>query len=171
MDTTARKQLQELALERLAATADDEEQWSFLFRTEGAVTLMYCGWSVAEDLDFDGEVDGLSLPWTSERLGLIRHGKADPNEEELRQWRQAMCRQMAAGTDWSSLASIVPLMIDQKTAGYALFVEDAEDPDFPPVLGGVFDSPDDAQAALAVEGAIYGAPDEGLPGKIGYGST
>jgi hypothetical protein len=173
LDATTRKQLENFALERLAATADDVEQWSFLFRTEGAVSLIYCPWSATEDMDFDGDVDGLVLPWTPERLDLIKRGEADPDEEELRQWRQAMCRQMADGTDWCRGAWIVPLVVDQNTAGYALFVESDEDPDGSPVLSGVFDAIEDAEAAVAVEGAIYGAPDptSELAGKSGDGSS
>jgi hypothetical protein len=86
-------------LERLHATADDDEQWSFLFRTDRAVNFLYCPWSVTEDWEFDGETQGLSLPWSPERLQLIRDGDADPNEEELRQWRRAMCRKLAPGSD------------------------------------------------------------------------
>src|SRR5262249_5435589 len=149
----------------------EEEEWSFLFRTEGAVSLIYYPWSEVEDLEFDGGVDGLNLPWTPERLDLIKRGKAEPDEEELRQWREATCRQLATGTEWSSVAWIVPLVIDQKTARYALFLVESPDPDDPPVLAGVFDSADDAQAALAVEGAIYGAPDQEPPGMGGADST
>jgi hypothetical protein len=37
MKSADRKKLEKLALERLDATANDEERWSFLFRTDGAV--------------------------------------------------------------------------------------------------------------------------------------
>jgi hypothetical protein len=171
LDAAVRKQLENLALEGLAASADDEEEWSFLFRTQGAVSLIYYPWSEVEDLEFDGGVDGLDLPWTPERLDLIKRGKAAPDEEELRQWREATCRQLAAGTEWSCVAWIVPLVIDQKTAGYALFLVESHDPDDPPELAGIFDTPDNAQAALAVAGAIYGASDQELPGKGGADST
>jgi len=76
----------------------------------------------------------------------------------LRQWRRALCRKLADGSDWSTVAWVVPLVIDQKLAGYALFLC-GTDPDKAPALGGVFDSLDDAEAALAVEGAIDGPPE------------
>jgi hypothetical protein len=157
VDATDRKKLEELASERLLASADDEEQWSFVFGTEGAVDLLYCPWSVTEDEDFNGETDGLDLPWTPERLDLITRGEAEPTEEELRQWRRALCRKLADGSDWCWVAWIVPLWIDGKIAGHALFSASAAgDPDEAPLLGGVFESFDEAKAALSVEGAIDG---------------
>jgi hypothetical protein len=53
---------------------------------------------------------------------MIRRGDADPNEEELRQWRRAMCSKLAQGSDWCWIAWIVPLWLDKAIAGYALFV-------------------------------------------------
>ena len=79
----------------------------------------------------------------------------DPNEEELRQWRKAKCRQLAGGSDWCWIAWIVPVRIKKTIAGYALFVSPAYgDPDDPPILKGIFDSLDDAQALLRAEGAV-----------------
>ena len=158
MDAADRKKLEQVALDRLLATAHDEEQWSFAFRTEGAVYLPYCPWSVTEDWEFDGGTDGLDLPWAPERLDLITRGEADPTEEELGQWREALCRQLADGSDYCSVAWIVPLWIEKKIAGHALFTVTADgDPDEAPTLEGVFESVDQAKAALAVAGAIHAA--------------
>ena len=158
MDSADRTKLEKLALERLAATAHDEEQWSFLFRTEGAVDFLYCPWSVTEDWEFDGEIEGLGLPWSAGRLELIKRGEAEPNEEELKQWRQAMCRKLADGSDWCWIAWIVPVTIDKKIGGYALFLCDSGgNPDDAPVLEGVFDSFEEARSALTVQGAVAGA--------------
>jgi hypothetical protein len=124
----------------------------------GAVCLLYCPWSVTEDWEFDGETEGLGLPWNPERLELIRRGEADPNEEELQQWRQAQCRKLAPGSDWCWIAWITPITINRKIAGYAVFVcSSAGDPDEAPILEGVFDSPEEAKAALTAEGAVAGA--------------
>ena len=112
-----------------------------------------CPYSAIENWDFDGELEGLILPWTPERLNLIKEGKADPNEEELGQWRRAMCRQLAAGSDWCRPAWIVPLTVKRKVAAYALFLCNADE-DLDPYLEGGFDSFEDAKAALIVEGAI-----------------
>jgi hypothetical protein len=66
--------LEKLALERLYATANDDEQWSFLFRTRWAMDPFYCPWSVTEDCEFDGGVEDLDLPWSSERLEVLKRG-------------------------------------------------------------------------------------------------
>ena len=125
MDLADREKLEKLALERLYATADDDEPWSFVFRTDGALSMNYCPWSETEDWEFDGETEGLGLPWSPERLKLIKRGEADPTEEEL------------------------------QIAGYALFVGASEgDPDEAPILEGVFDSPEEAEAALTEKGAV-----------------
>jgi len=62
MELAVRKKLAELANKRLQATSDDDEQWSFLFRTEGAVGFSYYPWSGTEDLEFDGGTEGVVLP-------------------------------------------------------------------------------------------------------------
>jgi len=35
-----------------------------------------------QDWEFDGEIEDLGLPWSPERLELIKRGEADPTEEE-----------------------------------------------------------------------------------------
>jgi hypothetical protein len=98
MDLADRQKLERIALDRLLASADDEEQWSFVFRTEAAISALYCAWSVAEQWEFDGQIDGLGLQWTPERQKLLKLGEAEPTEEELRQWRKALCRHLADGS-------------------------------------------------------------------------
>jgi len=150
-----RKKLEKLALERLDATANDNEQWSFLFRTDGFVGYLYCPWSETEDWDFDGTIEGLDLPWSAERLNFIKYGKADPTENELRQWRQAKCRSLASGSDSCWIAWIVPLWIDQKIAGYALFVcSSYGDLNEAPFLEGIFASLEEARVFLTKQGAL-----------------
>lgn len=155
LDLAVRKKLEKLALERLYATADAEEPWSFVFRTDGALCMSYCPWSETEDQEFDGEIEGLGLVWSPERLELIKRGEADPTEEELHQWRRAKCRKLAADYHW--FAWLTPLTINEKIAGYALFVGASEgDPYEAPILEGVFDSPEEAEAALVEKGAVGG---------------
>ena len=154
MKSADRKKLEKLALERLDATANDEEPWSFLYREDGAGSLTYCPWSVTEDWEFDGDTENLDLPWSQARTEFIKRG-GDPNEEELRQWREAKCRQLADGSDWCWIAWIVPVRVKQGIAGYALFVSRAYgDPDDCPILKGIFDNLDDAQTLLRAEGAV-----------------
>jgi hypothetical protein len=117
---------------------------------------MCCPWSVTEDWEFDGSVEGLATVWAPERLDLIKRGESDPSEEELRQWRRAQCYKLANGSDWCWIAWIVPLWIDQNIAGYALFLmQAAGDPD-DATLEGVFDSFEGAKAALTAKGPIAG---------------
>lgn len=155
MDSTARGKLEELAWERMNATADDEEQWSFAFRTEGAVDFPYCPWFVTEEWEFHGELDDLELPWSADRRAAIAKGEDQPTEDELNEWRRAMCRKLAPGSDWSWVAWIVPLWIEGQIGGYAAFTFDPNlDPDDPPELNGVFDSLEAAKTALMADGAL-----------------
>jgi hypothetical protein len=155
VDPSRRTELEKLALERLHATAHDEEQWSYAFRTDGAVGFLYCPWFVTEGWEFDGETDELELPWRPERRQLIDRGGAEPDEEELRQWRRAKCRALADNTEYSWIAWAVPVRIEGATAGYALFVSGPDhDPDDAPILDGIFDSLEEVKAALAAEGAV-----------------
>jgi hypothetical protein len=159
MEAARQKELAALALERLQATADDEEQWSFLFRTEGSVACLYCPWSETEDWEFDGNTDDLDLPWSKDRLSLIASGQADPTEEELGQWRRAMCRKILDGAEGAWVAHVVPLWVDKKVAAYALFAGSSDgDPDEPSELKGVFDSLEQAKAALAADGLVADGP-------------
>src|SRR5262245_26713505 len=153
MDQAERSKWGAIALERLTATGGDDDRWSFLFRTEGAQTITYCPWSQTQHMDFDGTIDGLDLPWSDERTGLIESGKAEPTAQELAQWREAMCRALI-DSDESWIAHIVPLWADGTIAAYAFFATDgSSDPDQPPVLKGVFDTLDAAMAAVAADGA------------------
>jgi hypothetical protein len=155
MKTSRRKKLEMIALERLKATADDDERWSFLFRTEGAVCLTHCPWLVTENWEFDGETEGTDLPWSSARLELIKRGETAPNDEELCQWRRAKCRALAADPETAWIAWVVPLRVENTTAGYALFVSGPDNnPDDTPDLKGIFDRLGEAKAALMAEGAV-----------------
>jgi hypothetical protein len=153
MDAKNKQRWGQIAIESLEATADDEEQWSFLFRTPGSIELLYCPWAAADNLDFDGELEGLTLPWSRERLDLIGRGDAEPNDDELAQWRKAMCQHLAAGSDWCRPAWIIPLRSDGTIAAWALFLSGPED-EGEPYLEGIFDNYEEAKATLANEGAI-----------------
>jgi hypothetical protein len=108
-------------LERLNATADDEERWSFAWGSKGAVCFSYCPWSELDDWEFDGTIEGLDLPWSGERVDLIARGEVNPNENELRLWRQAMCRRLALSGE-AFTAWVTPLTMDEKTGCYAIFL-------------------------------------------------
>ncbi|HWK67483.1 MAG TPA: hypothetical protein VNS34_21355 [Rhizobiaceae bacterium] len=149
MDPAEGRRLEALAMQRLQATRLHEEQWSFLFRTEGSLGLVYCPWSVLDDWEFDGDLDDLELPWSDER---IEEGD-DPTEAELAEWRRAKCRQLADDSEWAVPAWIVPVRLNEQVAGYALFLclGDGEDE---PYLEGIHETVAEARSALAEQGAI-----------------
>jgi hypothetical protein len=65
MDPSRRKELEMLALERLNATAGDDEQCLYAWTGEGAFSFSYCPWSQFEHEEFDGWVSDLPLPISS----------------------------------------------------------------------------------------------------------
>src|ERR1700755_289591 len=98
------------------ATADDaNDPWSFLYRTEGSDNVGYCSWDAGDSAMFDRDLEGLDLPWTPERLDLIKRGEAAPTQEEAPQWGEAHCPKMLMNDDEAiESAYIVPLWIDGK---------------------------------------------------------
>jgi hypothetical protein len=152
MDASDRTRLEKLAMERLYATADDVERWSFAWGGAEAVCLSYCPWSELEDWEFDGTTEGLDLPWSNERLGLIKRGEVSLNEEELRQWRQSMCRLLAVRGE-AFTAWIAPVTVDKTLSGYATFLfHYGAAPEDAPTLKGIFATLSEAREALTVDG-------------------
>ena len=156
MDSNEKQRLENLALKRLHATADEEEEHSFLFRTEGALDYAFYPWSRIEHEDFDGDAECVKHIWGSDRLALVESGEADPTEEELLQWCRATALSRAANTDWAWVAWVVPIWECSTISGYALFLCEP-DPDHDPELRGVYKTLAEAQQALALEGAVYGS--------------
>ena len=156
MDPARRKELEKIALEQLAATADNDEQWSYAWGDPGGKSFSFCSWAQYEEEKFDGTVEGLDLPWTEERQQLIETGQADPNEFELRQWRVAKCRE-AAASDEPWLAWITPMRTPSgDVEAFALWIFSARGaPEDPPELWGVFDSIDGAEAKLRASGVVH----------------
>jgi hypothetical protein len=150
MDPVLRRRLERIAWNHVKGSRDHEEQWSFLFRTEGAVSYMFFPLSGLDDWEFDGDLDGLDIPWSAKRIEEIEDG-ADLNDVELEQWRWAKCLALADGTDWTWIAWLVPLKIENQIAGYAAFLCAPEDA---PSLHGVFQTKDEAEQALSKEGAL-----------------
>jgi hypothetical protein len=147
-------ELKQFALEQADATADDDERYSFLFRTPGSLDFTYCSYSVTEDWEFDGAIEGLDLPWDQARIDTFRNSDVELTPEELRQWRRAKCRSLAAGSDWSSFAWVVPLRPAGDVEGYALFLYGGEDPEVPPNLEGVYLTAEAAVSVLRRLGAV-----------------
>jgi hypothetical protein len=142
--------LERFALEQLDATANNDEQHSFLFRTEGAISFSYCAFSFTEDLDFCGDVRGLDLPWEQARIDLVASSDVELTPEELSQWRHAKCRAISRGSDYHEPATawVVPLQPGEIIEGYALFHCESQDPEEAPTLAGVFPTVEAAKDAL-----------------------
>ena len=149
-------ELRRFALDQVEATREDDEQYSFLFRTPGSLSFTICRYRETEDWEFDGNLGGLDLPWAQARIERLRSSDAGLTPDELQQWRRAKCRQLAAGSDWSSPAWIVPLMPTGYVDGYALFLCEGADAESYPVLEGIYQTVDAATAALRLHGAIDG---------------
>jgi hypothetical protein len=64
---------------------------------------------------------GVVLPWTAGRLRAIESGVADPNEVELQQWRDAMCRRVADAGEGDTVW-IVPVTDDLPPEAFAAFM-------------------------------------------------
>jgi hypothetical protein len=152
MDPVLRRKLERIAWNHADGSRDDEERWSFLFRTEGAVSYNFFPLHALDGWEFDGDLDGLDLPWTAERMEEIEAGAA-LDEVELEQWRWAKCRALADGTDWTWVAWLVPLRVENEIAGYAAFLCSPEDND--PSLHGVFETQDEAEQALSGAGGLH----------------
>lgn len=145
MDASRRKELEKFALERVDATADDHDRWSYAWGRNGSVCLSYCMWSEHEE--FDGDTNGLENLWSKDRLGLIDAGDAEPDEDELRQWRDVMCRRTADAGE-GHVVWIVPVTEDRPYEAFAVFLwHSGGASGDPPELYGVF-------AALETEGVI-----------------
>ena len=145
--------LTEFALRRCDETADDDEQYSFIFRTEGAFELNFCGWDVFEDDEFDGDLRDLDLSWSDQRKRELEMGPAEPTVEELDEWRRALAER--AALDCREIAWFTPLSPRGSVVGWALFrcLTDG-DPDIPPSLVGVFPSLEQAKAAASGAGFL-----------------
>jgi hypothetical protein len=82
---------------------------------------------------------------------------ADLTAEELTQWRKAVCHSIAKGaSERTHIAWIVPLWTKNGTEAHALFLCGAASrgPDDEPELEGVYETFDEAKAALANLGPI-----------------
>jgi len=145
-----KRRLHELACRLLEATRDDDEQWSFLFRTPGAIDLLYCPWSSVEDLEFNGNVSELRNLLSADRICEIEVGDDALSDDELALWRLCKCRELAKGSDWSLPAWIVPIWENDGISGWAL----ALDRDLEPYVSDVFESEQAARDALDRLGAV-----------------
>ncbi|RWM17825.1 hypothetical protein [Mesorhizobium sp.] len=148
MDDIQRRRLERIAWNHAASTRNDEERWSFAFKTPGAVGYFFCPFS--EIAEFDGDLDGLNLSWEPERVTEIEDG-GDLTPEEFAEWRRAYCdQQVEAGADSIWPVWIVPIRLEGQIADYATFLSQQEDPS----LGGVYDTIEQAEKVLSEQGAL-----------------
>ena len=84
MDESTKRRLERIAWNHANSSRNHEENWSFLFRKEGATSHDFFPLPGLDDWDFDGDVDGLDLPWTPERdLGIERSQDGNFSEIDL----------------------------------------------------------------------------------------
>ncbi len=152
-----RKKLAEFAREQLLASAHDKDQWSFAWAREGCVGgNSYCPWSLTEEWDFDGDLEGLEVPWSKERIAAIERNEADPNEEELHQWRRATGIERAR-SGHALIVWLAPVEVD-RLSGYAVFLGNAEGaPEDPLMLEGIYDTLEQAKKSVLSKGVIIGS--------------
>jgi hypothetical protein len=112
--------LTEFALKRCDETAADEEQHSFIFRTEGAFDVGFCSWDVFEHEEFDGDLSDLDLSWSDQRKRELETGLADPTPRELDEWRRAQTER--AARDCREIAWFTPLSPSGSVVGWAFFL-------------------------------------------------
>ncbi|MER8570653.1 hypothetical protein NKH19_00640 [Mesorhizobium sp. M1338] len=111
------------------------------FKTAGTVGYFFCPFPEVEA--FDGDLEGLNLAWKPERVTQIDEG-GDLTPVEFAEWRRAYCdQQVEAGADSVWPVWIVPIRLEGQIAGYASFQHDD------PTLGGVYDTIEQAEAALS----------------------
>lgn len=153
--------LERFALEQLEATRNDDEAFSFLFRTEGSFSVLYCDHATVEELDSLDDLEGLDLPWDKARIEALMNSDAEPTPadltpEELRQWRHARCQRIVRGEDYHEpkTAWVVPLRPGEVVEGYALFKTWSEEPDDPGFLEGVFPTAEAAIDALRASAEV-----------------
>ena len=105
--------------------------------------------------EFYSAAYSLGLPWGQRRIEALQDNNLELTPKELHQWRRAKGRSLAAGSEWSSPAWVVPLRPSGDVKGYALFLCEGEDPDAPPYLEGVYSTVDAAIRALRRQGAVH----------------
>jgi hypothetical protein len=153
MDDLTRLRLQKHAADQLERSRHDEEQWSFLFRTPGAIDLLYCPWTVVADWEFDGDLSLIADQLSNDRRQRIEKGVELLNEAELVLLRKRKCEEYANGSDWSQVAWIVPLSEGAEVIAWALVLCPI-DGDIDPFVSDVYESIAAAIKALELEGAL-----------------
>lgn len=161
MDQEARDALMGLAQSLLDETQDDEEPWSFVYRTPGALGGTWYAWERTDDVVAEDWVfDDLVGRWPPDRLEQVRTGEQEPTDEEWHQIREAMCRLLANNAEVGNVFWITPIDSPGGHSGYVLFRDSVnDDPEVPPMVDGVFESQEDALQYLRALGAIGGETD------------
>lgn len=155
-----RKRVQELISARLSEDLPVGEDWAnsprwrFLY---AGINYAYCPFD--HHWEFDGTVDGLSLPWSQRRLKAVEEGE-ELTARELKQWQRAMAKSAAIGD--ALAAFVVPLasvLESPRENGFAVFLGDpqgaAEDL---PWLDGVYATIEAAESALERKGVLRRLP-------------
>ena len=153
MDDLTKLRLRKHAAEQLERSRHDEEQWSFLFRTPGAIGFLYCPWTVVEDWEFEGDLSLIADQLSTDRRQRIERGVDSLTEAELLRLRKRKCEEYAAGSDWSQPAWIVPLSEGAEVIAWALVLS-PDDGGLDPFISDIYESLAAAIKALESEGAL-----------------
>ncbi|MBR0878557.1 hypothetical protein JQ608_15455 [Bradyrhizobium liaoningense] len=157
MESSRRDELARIALQGLEVSpaAESGQRWGSAWEAEGAISFSYCPRSKYDDEEYWGSSPELDLPWTAERTEKLDSGAADPDESELRQWRDALCRRDAEIGE-AFVAWLTPIRDEGgEIEAYALWLFSVGGaPEDPPTLEGIFDNVDDAKAELRSEGYL-----------------
>ena len=160
------KIIEETALKCLLATQHEEEQWSYLFRTEGNNELWYYTEDDIEEIEIEIEVEvelndfeelffSSSENLSAERLAGIKSGNYEPSLAELTELKCQVGRwRLEQGFDDASQAFIVPVSVDSQIAGYAFFDCGRIDGFYDPNLIGAYHHISEAKLAVYELGKV-----------------
>jgi hypothetical protein len=144
-----RKELERLALKRLGAT-----DYDFLMG-EGSELLFYQSWASLYDwFEGWGIPPDVELPWTDIRRSMIETGKARPTQRELLEWRDAVKRARKSDLGHTLAIHIVPVTEARPIEAFAVYSVHTDDPSGTPSLRGIYESVEEAMAALAKNGTF-----------------
>jgi hypothetical protein len=108
------EEIEAIAIRRLAESENDEEEWSFVFRTPGSEKRWYFSVDEIDGWEFEPEMtDFPGLTWAKERKEMLSSCEDDPTESELNEWQIAKAKWgIQKGDEGASQAFVVPVIVD-----------------------------------------------------------
>jgi hypothetical protein len=126
------------------------KKWSFL---SSGKQYAYCPFDYHSE--FDGTIDGLSLPWSQRRRDAIDGGD-ELTPTEFRQWQRGRAEATEVGDACAAfIVAVAGVLGLPAEMGVAVFVGDPGDAaEDTPWLDGVYATVSDAEAALGKRGVL-----------------